>query len=184
MKKSIVILSLFALFGCHKNDPPTPITPTPKIDYSKDTGSVFLKASNWVQQYQWVNLYGSGKTLIGFYAADTIPSLFNSTDGQQDDSLLLYVFNNGWQRVRPYDNSLSVFLGYGNEYITTYPLDTLVYMGAGSDGALAGSPNGKIYLQLMYETYSFTTQNHINTPADININLRIFVKPINSNISL
>ena len=186
MKNILFILIAAVLFGCHKDSTtstPAPVHSSPPSP--PDTFTTFFITQLWIKDK---NL----GTIVSFTnRIDSLNLYSNSADNYLlYDSIILCAYSHGWYRLPVYDNSLSAYYGLGQEYITHYPADTLIYTSPNcpcSGNPLSENPrDGRIYIQLMYQTYNWyrhiSSGDTIFMPKDSVINMKLFIKPNTSSL--
>lgn len=133
MKKIFAILLLSVIISCNKE---SPVTTTKITPVQSDTATYFFKINSWSNDSNLV--YPQF-----FVATDSFPNV-----NLYSDSIIVYVKNNGWQKVP------QLFSG-----------DSIMYQGS--------NKNGIPYVEIWYLSKVFNKNKY---PTGI-IYFKIFVKP-------
>jgi hypothetical protein len=168
--KYLLITTMLLGIGCHKDNPVTTETKQNSVINSPDTNTIFI--NNFQDIYlQFDTTYPGWRgctsciSTATFIGADS----FSFNYWQNQDSVIVYAFNNGWKKLIQYE---SIGRYTGEWYIDVYPNDTLTYE---FENGIYPQRN---FLQLYYQTHHY---NSLKYNPNI-MYFKIFTKPYNSNL--
>jgi len=189
MKNMIFIIISVLLFGCHKDSStstPAPVhsSPPPSID----TATVFLACPG---SQTWEDY--TGVILNGYWNNVEAPYFYvelGSTNVINNDSGIVYVYNNGWRKLPYYDSTFNThythdtILVYNNDtekiynyWYHPYPQDSIMYFWGHTSGRQLPEDGNGFMINIVYEGKHYNQWNY-----PIPLQLKIFIKPTNSNL--